>query len=111
MIGMPHEKPKKKPKLMMNFSSRSPTSRNMRLDSSGRFSRWRMTISLTSSRWSMLPPIRSTTTSWTIPGSCSCTRSWTAWRTPRRQVVPQLRLLLLHRPLDEVADVVARRAA
>ena len=69
IVGMPHAKPKKKPKLMMNFSSRSPTSRNMRLDSSGRFSRWRMTISLTSSSWSMLPPIRSTTTSWTMPGS------------------------------------------
>ena len=42
----------------------------------------------------------------TISGSCWRTRLWTASLTPRRQVAPQLRVLALHDPVDDVVDVV-----
>ena len=68
---------------------------------------WRITISLTSSSWSMCAPISSVTAR-TMSGSCSWTRACTASRTRGGSVAPQLRVLALHDPLDEVADVAAR---
>ncbi len=54
---MPSAKPKKKPKLTMKRSSLSPTSRKIRLASSGWASiRW-ITISFRSTSWSKWVPI------------------------------------------------------
>src|SRR5205823_3200983 len=78
--GKPQRKPKMPPKRMMKRSSFWPTSRKIRLQSSGCSSRWRITISFTSSRSSMLCPIRRVT-SRTMSGSCCWTRRCTSSRT------------------------------
>ncbi len=78
--GIPSRNPNTKPKLMIIRSSFLPTSWKILLASVGSASMCLMTISFTSSSWSMFSPIPSVT--WcTINGSCVWTRSWIVSRT------------------------------